>query len=146
MGRTLSAGDDKLYGMKTLLLAAALALLVCSTAFAATRSARVGDTVTVKAHGLETGRYALTLVADERPTRNSFCVRRLTDRKRTRGGRVTLSGEIPRRIVCYEGNGSRLGSVKVTPGRYHLIVSVPDGPTGSDARYSFLRRALRIVK
>jgi hypothetical protein len=132
--------------MKKLLLVCLIAVFACSSASAATRSAHVGDVVTVRAHDLKTGRYALSLVADEQPTQNSFCVRRLTDRKRTRGGKVTLSGTIPRRISCFEGNGERLGSVKVTPGRYHLIVSVPNGPTGSNARYSFLRRALRIVR
>ena len=130
--------------MKKLLLACCIALVVPAAAPAAIRSARVGDVVTVRAHDLKTGRYALSLVADERPTRNSFCVRRLTDRRRTHDGRVTLSAPIPRRIGCFEGNGSRLGTVKVTPGRYHLIVSVPNGPTGSDGRYSFVRRALRI--
>jgi hypothetical protein len=132
--------------MKKLLLGIVIAVLGCSTAFAATRSAHVGDAVTVKAKGLKTGRYALSLVADDQPTQNSFCVRRLTDRMRTHDGRVTLTGTIPRKIGCFEGNGSRLGTVKVTPGKYHLIVSVPNGPTGASARYSFVRFALRIKR
>ena len=39
---------------------------------------------------------------------------------------------------------SSLARVRTAPGRYHLIVGVPDGPVGSDADYSFVRRALRI--
>jgi hypothetical protein len=125
-------------------------ILACgtATAFAAKLSspskARVGDTVTAKASGLKAGRYALTLVADIQPSQGAFCVARIGKRQTASGGRVTISAKIPTRLTCYQGNGSRLGKVKVTPGAYHLIVSVPDGPTGSSGKHSFVRRALKI--
>ena len=125
--------------------------LACGTAFAKARfsspsTAHVGDQVTVKASGLKAGRYVLTLVSDDQPTPRSFCVKHLTKRHKTVGGKVTLTGTIPKRITCYQGNGPKLGTVEVTPGGYHLLVSVPDGPTGSNGKFSFVRRALKIVK
>jgi hypothetical protein len=124
--------------------------LACGTAFAASATlsapstAHVGDTVKAKASGLKDGRYALRLVADKQPNKNAYCLKRLTKRHATVNGKVTLKGTIPARLTCYQGNGPKLGTVKVTPGSYHLLVSVPFGPTGSSANYSFVRRALKI--
>jgi hypothetical protein len=127
----------------------AVSLILAPAALAAKltspKSAHVGDSVTAKASGLKPGRYALTLVLDEQP-QGAFCLGRLGDRKRASGGSVTLTRKIPARITCYQGNGPKLGKVKVTPGDYHLIVSVPDGPTGSSAKHSFVRRALKIKR
>ena len=125
--------------------------LACGTAFAkatlsAPSKAQVGDQVTAKASGLKKGRYALRLVSDSQPVQGAFCLRQLTKRHATVGGKVTLTGTIPKRLNCYQGNGAKLGTVKTTPGRYHLLVSVPDGPTGSNGKFSFVRRALKIVK
>jgi hypothetical protein len=108
------------------------------------RSAKVGEKVTATATGLKKGRYALTLVADERPTPRAFCVKRIGKRQNTEKGRVRLSARIPKRLTCFEGNGEELGSVATAPGAYHLVVSVPRGPTGSSGKYSFVRRALKI--
>jgi hypothetical protein len=127
-------------------------ILACGTATAlaaklsAPSKAKVGDTVTAKASGLKAGRYALTLVADIQPSQGASCVARIGKRQRTSGGRVEISGKIPKRTTCYQGNGSKLGKVKVTPGDYHLVVSVPDGPTGSSGTHSFVRRALKIKR
>jgi hypothetical protein len=103
------------------------------------RSAKVGEKVTATATGLKKGRYALTLVADERPTPRAFCVKRIGKRQNTEKG-----ARIPKRLTCFEGNGEELGSVATAPGAYHLVVSVPRGPTGSSGKYSFVRRALKI--
>jgi hypothetical protein len=137
--------------MKILSAALLVVLLACGTAFAKARfsspsKASVGDVVQAKASGLKSGRYALTLVSDDQPTQNSFCVKRLTRRHATVGGKLTLNGTIPTRLNCYEGNGAKLGTVKTSPGSYHLIVSVPNGPTGSNGKFSFVRHALKIVK
>ena len=156
MGRTLPACGTNplrlpmLIGMilrvTTLAACAVASAAACSVATAATTSARVGTILTVRAHDLEPGRYALTLVSDDRPTRQGSCLARMADPTRTHGGKVTLSGKVPRRLTCYEGNGTKLGRVKVTPGAYHLVVAVPDGPAGFDADHSFVRRALRIKR
>jgi len=125
--------------------------LACGTAFAKARfsspsSASVGDAVTAKASGLKPGRYALTLALAEQPARGAFCVKRLTRRHAAVGGKLSLTGTIPKRVTCYQGNGAKLGTVKVTPGKYYLIVSVPYGPTGSNGQFSFVRHSLKIVK
>jgi hypothetical protein len=125
--------------------------LACGTAFAKARfsspsKASVGDHVTAEARGLKAGRYALTLAAADQPARGAFCVKRLTRRHAAVGGKLSLTGTIPTRITCYQGNGPKLGTVKVTPGSYYLIVSVPDGPTGSNGKFSFVRHSLKIVK
>jgi hypothetical protein len=130
--------------------ALAVAALACGTAFAAAHvsapsKAHVGDSVSASASGLKTGRYALTLVSDSRPGLHAACVARIAGPHRTSGGAVELEGRIPRRLTCWENDSVRLGRVKVTPGAYHLIVAVPDGPSGFNASFSFLRRALRIV-
>ena len=125
-------------------LVACSATVAAAPALSAVRSVRVGDTVTLKASGFEPGRYALVLVADDRPTRRSACVARVAGRKQTTGGRVTLRGEIPRRLTCWENNSVKLGRVKTSPGKYHLVVGVPDGPAGFDGDHSFLRRAITI--
>jgi hypothetical protein len=132
----------------TLAVALVLALVLVPAAIAAKlsspRSAQVGDKVTAKASGLKAGRYALTLVSDERPTPRAFCVARIGKRHKSSKGRVKIRATIPKRLTCYEGNGAELGRVQTTPGAYHLIVSVPRGPTGSSGKYSFARRALTI--
>lgn len=136
--------------MKILSATVLFVVLMSGTAFAkagfsAPSKASVGDVVTAKASGLKSGRYALTLVSDDQPTQNSFCVKRLTGRHAAVGGKLTLNGTIPARLNCYEGNGAKLGTVKTAPGAYHVIVSVPNGPTGSNGNFSYVRRALRIV-
>jgi hypothetical protein len=123
--------------------------LACGTAFAKARfsspsTASVGDQVTAKARGLKAGRYALTLAAAEQPVKGAFCVKRLTRRHAAVGGKLSLTGTIPKRITCYQGNGPKLGTVKVTPGSYYLLVSVPNGPTGSNGKFSFVRHSLKI--
>jgi uncharacterized protein (DUF2141 family) len=128
-----------------------LVALACGAAVAAAAKltapskASVGDSVTAHASGLKSGSYALTLVSDSQPAQGAYCVKRLTGRHATSGGKVTLTGTIPARVTCYQGNGAKLGSEKVAPGGYHLIVSVPNGPTGSNGKFSFVRRALKIV-
>lgn len=124
--------------------------LACGTAFAKARfsspsHAEVGDQVTAKATGLKKGRYALTLAAAEQPVQGAFCVKRLTKRHAAVDGKLSLTGTIPKRVTCYQGNGAKLGTVKVTPGKYYLIVSVPYGPTGSNGKFSFVRHSLKIT-
>jgi hypothetical protein len=125
--------------------------VACGTAFAKAHfsspsKAVVGDQVTADARGLKAGRYALTLASADQPARGAFCVKRLTRRHAAVGGKLSLTGTIPKRITCYQGNGPKLGTVKVTPGAYYLIVSVPNGPTGSDGKFSFVRHSLKIIK
>jgi hypothetical protein len=113
---------------------------------AAPRSAKIGAAVTVHASALISGRYALTLVADAHPAQGASCVARLSKSKASSGGAVTLSGTIPRRLVCYQGLATWLGAVPTAAGDYHLVVAEPTAPAGFDARGSFVRSALRVTR
>ena len=129
-----------------ILLVALLAVAPAALAakLSSPKSAHVGDSVKVDASGLKAGRYALTLVADDQPTQRAACVARLGSRKRAVDGKVSFTRTIPAKLRCWENNSVKLGRVKVSPGAYHLLVSVPDGPTGSSVKHSFVRRALKI--
>jgi hypothetical protein len=109
--------------------------------------AHVGDSITAKGSGLKNGgSYALRLVDDAQPTQGASCLARIGKRQVASGGKVKISGTIPKKVTCYQGNGTKLGKIPVTPGKYHLLLSVPNGPTGSSAKYSFVRKALTIKK
>lgn len=106
--------------------------------------ARRGRRVEAVASGLERGRYTLTLVADDAPARGARCLARVGRARRTTGGWVTIRGRIPRKLRCYQGLNSFLGSVRTTPGAYHLVIGVKIAPAGWDAEKTFLRSALRV--
>jgi hypothetical protein len=112
---------------------------------AAPSKKEVGDQLTVVASELKPGRYSLILVSDKAPTTRSACVARIDGPERTRHHRVVLDGKIPKTLTCWENNSVKLGKIKVTPGRYHLVVAVQAGPAGFKANRSFVRSALRIT-
>jgi hypothetical protein len=130
-------------------LTLAVALFAVPVALAvkltAPSKARVGDSVTAKASGVNPGRYALTLSLDDSGGPRTACVARVAGLKRAVKGKVTLTGTIPAKLQCWENNKVKLGRVKVKPGAYHLIVAKPFGPSGfSGKQHSFVRRALTI--
>ncbi len=136
---------------KVLLAVLALTALGTGTALAADldtapRKADVGDVVFAHAKDVKKGRYALFLVLDARPTPNGACVRKLTRRHESEDGNVSFTARIPKHLRCYENNSTKLGTIRTRPGKYHLVVAVPAGPAGYDARFSFVRHKLRIVK
>jgi hypothetical protein len=135
---------------KVLLAVLALIALGTGTALAADldtapRKADVGDVVFAQAKGVKHGNYALILVLDRQPTANGVCLRRLGERHESNDGRVGFRARVPKHLVCWQGNGTKLGTIRTRPGKYHLIVAVPAGPAGYDARFSFVRHKLRIV-
>jgi hypothetical protein len=135
--------------LPALLLAAALALpagIALAAKLTAPSSARVGQLVSVKATGLNSGRYTLTLVTDNPPGQRAACVARLAGPSRPSSGKLILGGTIPKKLQCWENDSVKLGTSKVTPGAYHLVVAVPDGPSGFSAKHSFVRRALTIKR
>jgi hypothetical protein len=104
-----------------------------------------GPAIHVTAGGLRPGRYALTLAAAPAPTRLTVCVARLATSAR-RSTSVSFSVRIPSRLRCYENDSVGLGSVKTSPGSYHLIVGVPDGPSGFALGASFVRVPIRLTR
>jgi hypothetical protein len=137
--------------MTRLLTTTALILaLACGTAFAAARfsapsKAHVGDQVTAKASGLKSGRYALTLSLDNTAGPRTACLARVGHRQNAVNGRLKITGKIPPRLRCWENNSVRLGKIKVEPGKYHLIIGQPQGPSGFGPG-SFVRRKLTIKR
>jgi hypothetical protein len=137
--------------VKVLIAVLALSGLFAATALAADldiapKKADVGDLVFAHAKHLKKGKYSLFLVYDKRPTTNGACVRRIGERHKSEDGSVSFSGRIPKHIVCWENNSTKLGTIRTPAGRYHLVVAVQSGPAGYDTRFSFVRHKLRIVK
>ena len=136
--------------MKRLLtLLFAIALVVPAAALAAKlsapSSASVGDEVTGNASGLKPGRYVLRLSLDDTAGPRLACVARIGNLQDTKGGKVSISGHIPRKLTCYENDTVREGRIKTAPGKYHLVLGVPRGHSGFGAG-SFVRRALTIKR
>src|SRR3954464_13856944 len=137
--------------MKRVLVPVALVLLVTAPAAAlaakltAPSSARVGNEVTGKASGLKPGRYVLRLSLDKTSGPRLACVARIGELQDAKAGEVRISGHIPRKLTCYENNSVREGRIKTAPGKYHLVLGVPQGHSGFGAG-SFVRRALTIKR
>jgi hypothetical protein len=129
-----------------LVLSLVLAPAALAAKLSAPRTAHVGDSVKASAGGLKAGRYVLRLVSDSHAGRSTACVARVAGRKAAKHGAVTLTGTVPRRLTCWENDSVKLGRVPVKPGAYHLVVGVPDGPTGFSAKHSFVRSALTIKR
>jgi hypothetical protein len=132
-------------GIAVILAVAMAAGMAFAAKQSAPKSASVGDLVTTSANGLKPGRYAVTLTLDHTAGPRTACVSRLGHLQDTVKGRVKITGKIPRRLTCWENDSVRLGRVRTTPGSYHLIVAVPDGPSGFNGKYSFVRRAFKIT-
>ena len=137
--------------VKVLIAVLALSGLFAATALAADldiapKKADVGDLVFAHAKHVKKGKYSLFLVYDKRPTTNGACVRRIGERHKSEDGSVSFSGRIPKHIVCWENNSTKLGTIRTPAGKYHLVVAVQSGPAGYDARFSFVRHKFRVVK
>lgn len=137
--------------LKLLIAVAALTGLFAATSLAADldiapKKADVGDLVAAHATHVKKGKYSLFLVLDKRPTTTGACVRRIGERHKSEDGSVSLGGRIPKHLVCWENNSVKLGTIRTRPGKYHLVVGVQSGPAGYDARFSFVRHKLRILK
>src|SRR5436309_6833080 len=102
--------------LKVLIAVLALTGLFTATALAAEldtapKKADVGDLVVAHATHVKKGKYSLFLVWDKSPTATSACVRRIGERHRSEEGSVSLSGRIPKHLVCWENNSVKLGTI-----------------------------------
>ena len=114
-------------------------------AIVAPATARIGHAVRVTGKNLRFARYSLTVVYDKPPAHNAVCLADVGRPKRSKGGKVVLTGTIPHHLTCYQGLNVKLGTVTTAPGRYHFVVGKKVGPAGwGDA--SFVRRAVSITK
>ena len=136
--------------MKRLLAVTLLALfafggVALAASLSGPKKAHVGDKVTAVGKKLKAGRYVVRIVVDDTPQRTA-CVARIGKRQTAVKGRVEVTGKVPERLTCWENDSVRLGRVKVAPGDYHLVLGVPDGPSGFSGKGSFARHALKIVR
>jgi hypothetical protein len=128
-----------------LFLACCGGLALAAATLSTPSKARVGDSVTARGSGLKQARYALTLSLDNTAGERTACVARVGKQKDSVNGRVTIKGKIPAHLRCWENDSVRLGRIAVKPGKYHLILAHPDGPSGF-GKGSFLRRRLTITR
>lgn len=138
--------------MRRVVSAAAVSLLLLpATALAAASlsapsTAALGSRVTIRAAGLKPGRYTLELAVEVLPGGSSptSCVGKVGSATAV-GGRLTISGALPRRLACYQGVGAVGGYETVKPGTYHLTLGVPFAPNGFSNSASFITREIRLV-
>jgi hypothetical protein len=121
--------------------AAAAKALMSSPAKAA-----VGARVTVRANGLKPGHYTLELVQEVLPGGASptNCVGKVGTATAS-GGRVTITGKLPKRLGCYQGVGAVEGYETVRPGSYRLTLGVAFAPNGFSGTSSFITHKLRLT-
>jgi hypothetical protein len=133
-------------------LAVAALLLAPGPALAAARMTApsrvgIGSRVTITAVGLRPGRYTLELVVEALPGGASptFCLARVGSAKRAVGGKVAISGKLPKRLGCYTGEGALEGYATVHPGSYTLSLGVLLPPAGFSETGSFVKHSIRLV-
>ena len=119
-----------------------------AASFSAPSSVRLGSEVVVHAHGLKFGRYGLflTKTAFRAPPGGESleCLGQIGPLRSIAGGTASLRGHLPGVLTCRFGTGQVTRRVTVAPGRYHLVLGVPQAP-GAFGPGSFLRRAVRVV-
>ena len=107
----------------------------------------VGSRITVRANGLEPGRYTLQLVqivAAPTTTAATGCSGRIGSATATASGRVTITGALPTRLACRTGAGPVEGQIMAAPGHdlLELGVIVPPGIFGQG---SFVRQPILVT-
>ena len=119
---------------------------VAAASMSAPATASLGSRVTVRAVGLKPGRYTLELAVEVLPGGNSptNCVGTVGSATAV-GGRLSISGALPRRLACYQGVGAVGGHVTARPGTYHLTLGVRFAPNGFSNTGSFITREIRLV-
>jgi hypothetical protein len=131
-------------GLPLVVLPLALAGAKAKPTMTAPATAAVGDTIEVTAKNLNRGRYTVRLYATKAPNNDWSCAATLATARKA-GTAIRLSGEIPKRIGCYSGfPTSTEGSMKVTPGRYTIVVSVPNSQITVAAGSSVVQRRITI--
>jgi hypothetical protein len=133
------------------LMVVALALLVLLAIALARRgpnvhspaTARRGTKIHVTAGDLRLGDYALTLYGRDPSGASRLCQARIAGAHFPLSA-IDFTARLPLRLPCYSDAGTPAGFTAVTPGRYALIISVPQG-TGFNPRLSYISRPLRIT-
>jgi hypothetical protein len=131
-------------------IAVAIALLAPAAASAATfhapASTSLGARITATASGVKPGRYTLVLVKvllAPKGVATTACVAPV-GAATARNGQVTISGKLPSRLSCHQGEGETLGTAAVKPGHYLLDIGGFEPPAGFNAQ-TFLKRSINIT-
>ena len=119
-----------------LLCALPLALADAKTkpTITAPTSAKLGSSFRVVARNMKPQRYAVRLYAAKSPNPDWTCVAQLAPQTRKNVTHLSVRVTMPSKLTCFSGfPASREGTMKVVPGRYRIIVSVPTGASTTDA-------------
>jgi hypothetical protein len=123
-----------------------VAALPASATFQAPASATMGARISARASGLKPGRYTLVLVKvlyAPKGVATTACVAPVGAAV-AKNGLVTITGKLPSRLSCHQGQGETLGTVAVKPGRYLLDLGGFEPPAGFNAQ-TFLKRSINLT-
>jgi hypothetical protein len=121
---------------------------VSAATLTAPSTARVGGRVTVSARDLKPGRYRLFLeftALAPAGVSATGCLAEVGSAATAVGGRVTISGVLPKRLGCHQAEGPTEGHVTTTAGRYALDFGGFLPPAGFKTSQTFIRRAIRLT-
>ena len=133
--------------LATLASGAAVALAAPAPTLRAPREVRVGETVAATARNVVPGHYRLYIAITTRQSgggRAIDCLAAVSPRVDVPSGTRTFRGKIPAKLTCYQG--TRIGTVRTTPGAYRFQVASPIGPGMFSARKSFLKRRVTVIR
>ncbi len=108
----------------------------------APRVAKLASRISVTASGLRPAHYALVLSRSAGPT---TCLVVLASANAA-GGRVALSGTLPRRLSCYLGRNPTFGGIPLTAGTYWLSVGELVPPASFSSSASFAKTPIKLVQ
>jgi len=128
-------------------------LAIAGTALAATpatlrapREVRVGETVTATARNLVPGHYRLYIAMTTSQSGGGQainCLAAVSARVNVPSGDRTLRGKVPAKLTCYQG--TKIGTVRTTPGAYRFQVASPIAAGKFSARKSFVKRRVTVT-
>jgi hypothetical protein len=110
-------------------------------------TAAIGSRITVRASRLEPGRYTLVLAIVTQVVNDmvTSCFARVGSSQAAVAGRVTITGTLPGRLVCYQGTLVKSGYFKVRPDRYVLSLGIFTPPAAFAYNKSFVKRGIRLT-
>jgi hypothetical protein len=122
------------------------AIAASATTMRAPAKAKLGAQIKITAAGLKPGHYTLELAIEAFPGGASptNCVGKV-GAATAHAGRLTITGNLPTRLACYQGVGAVEGYETAKPGTYDLTLGVRFHPNGFSPNASFIIRKIRLT-
>ncbi len=120
--------------------------LAASATLRAPREVRVGERVTATASDLVPGHYRLYIAMTSSQGGGGQpinCLAAVSARVNVPDGDRTFRGTIPSKLTCYQG--TKIGTVRTTPGAYRFQVASPIAAGKFSARKSFVKRRVTVT-